>query len=588
MPTGAIKGLGLGGGLIVGKSTEGTVVAAHRIGLTVGDGFTKSQKTMSFGIDHFQDFSQTQAFLNICKTARYGVWDFGGTVADYDTLAASETQDAKGYFTTLDAGLDATSYGMLWAWNDLDKTFLAGDYTFTCQGADTPRVFGTGITQNSVAAITGGWEVRFTMDGATAANFFILFDGFTEADYPRDFVCVRDIYRTLYDAGEEFHPQFLSDVAQARELRFMDAMDTNGNLATTWATYPKDDWVTYAIRCPIEPMIRLCNTLGCDMWLNIPTKAAWVTDGTVDTAFATSLATLVKANLNPDLKFICEYSNEVWNTSFAANAEMVTQATAAGWSNTAAVGYCAKINVLQAKAMTAVYGAEAAARFEWVYASGAAQFNSWSPDMADASTWMAEEAGSWEHPNTYSQTFTIATYDSSRFASEGTEMADLATFLNTGSPTEQQANTYIDGRISALGYVATSKGWWLGSYNVFAAEGITKMKGYEGGRHVLHTIVAGQGLSAPDLALVVDALGAYTRSQESADVEADKWDYWKTISYGPYMIFLSHELNSVSGAFYLYEGIGATNPRSDYVTNRSNTEKPWWFDDRDIDLTLLS
>lgn len=57
-----------------------------------------------------------------------------------------------------------------------------------------------------------------------------------------------------------------------------------------------------------ETMIRLANTLVADPWITVPTAA--------DDKFVEALATLIKNQLNPNLKCYIEYSNETWNYGF--------------------------------------------------------------------------------------------------------------------------------------------------------------------------------------------------------------------------------------------------------------------------------
>ena len=60
---------------------------------------------------------------------------------------------------------------------------------------------------------------------------------------------------------------------------------------------------------PIEVMINLANTLHGDPWFCIPHQA---TDD-----YVRQFAALLRARLDPTLRPHIEYSNEVWNTSFA-------------------------------------------------------------------------------------------------------------------------------------------------------------------------------------------------------------------------------------------------------------------------------
>lgn len=97
-------------------------------------------------------------------------------------------------------------------------------------------------------------------------------------------------------------------------LRFMDWNDTNSNIDTDWAdrtvtgkpSYRNE--AAYGNACaPYEVQIALCNRMGADMWVNIPVRA---TD-----AYVTSLATLIEAELDPELNVYVEYGNESWNST---------------------------------------------------------------------------------------------------------------------------------------------------------------------------------------------------------------------------------------------------------------------------------
>ncbi len=149
-------------------------------------------------------------------------------------------------------------------------------------------------------------------------------------------------------------PAFLADLAPFNgPIRFMDFDDANENALIHWSerlqktdnhytskTYPIDHVTQITVPTdtqnppdmshPItttisaryfggqtsinymgmsyEWMIDLCNRTGKDMWINVPTFS--------EPAYWTSLATLIRDNLNSDLKCYVEYSNETWNGGF--------------------------------------------------------------------------------------------------------------------------------------------------------------------------------------------------------------------------------------------------------------------------------
>lgn len=120
------------------------------------------------------------------------------------------------------------------------------------------------------------------------------------------------------DANYPFNSSFLERLKPFASIRFM-----NWNVAYTsseqhWAerrqpthyTQFNAEWNTYSSKSvAYEYVIRLCNVLNRDMWLNIPYAA--------DSNYIYQLSKLVKDNLNPKLKIYLEYGNEVWNSDVA-------------------------------------------------------------------------------------------------------------------------------------------------------------------------------------------------------------------------------------------------------------------------------
>lgn len=62
---------------------------------------------------------------------------------------------------------------------------------------------------------------------------------------------------------------------------------------------------------PIEAQVQFANIVGANYWYNFPT---WVNDN-----FVTNASNLIFNNLRTDLKFIAEWSNEVWNPGQNSN-----------------------------------------------------------------------------------------------------------------------------------------------------------------------------------------------------------------------------------------------------------------------------
>ena len=118
------------------------------------------------------------------------------------------------------------------------------------------------------------------------------------------------------DPRRSFRDDFLTDLAPFSVIRFHQWGRQEFSTETDWEDrqpeefpLPVGDERTYQeIRVPLIWHIRLCNTVGADLWVNIPTSAT--------ESYVRDLAILVATNLRPDLMVYVEYSNEVWNFDY--------------------------------------------------------------------------------------------------------------------------------------------------------------------------------------------------------------------------------------------------------------------------------
>lgn len=136
-----------------------------------------------------------------------------------------------------------------------------------------------------------------------------------------------------------WNPTFISELEQAKVhcLRFMDWGCTNSSLVTLWSqrisktanhylsgnTQPQTAGTGYGVA--YEWMIDLCNRVNADMWVCVPHQT--------DTNYSYQLATLIKNNLNSNLKVYIEYSNECWNDGFAQAGWLDAQRNINGLAN---------------------------------------------------------------------------------------------------------------------------------------------------------------------------------------------------------------------------------------------------------------
>jgi hypothetical protein len=104
-------------------------------------------------------------------------------------------------------------------------------------------------------------------------------------------------------------PEFLSDLAAYKVLRFMDWNLTNDsdNAQADWNTRLKKT-ADQGENVAIEWQIDLCNRTKTDYWVTVPHEAK--------PEYWQKLAQLIHDTLDPSLRVYVEWSNEVWNGQF--------------------------------------------------------------------------------------------------------------------------------------------------------------------------------------------------------------------------------------------------------------------------------
>jgi len=208
------------------------------------------------------------------------------------------------------------------------------------------------IANAKIVSQTAGKVVFDYTGGDSNPYAYVTFNGLNAAKPIGDVHLVRADQQDLFNAGEIFNPDFVAKVAQWGVVRFMDWGNTNGSQAVSWSTRATLDdasWSKFAHAdgVPLEAMVKLANEAHVDMWYNVPTKA--------DNDYVTHALTYIRDHLDPSLKVHVEWSNEVWNPGFAANAYAQTQANTL-WGNGTAVGHGANIYYGYRSAQVAAIG----------------------------------------------------------------------------------------------------------------------------------------------------------------------------------------------------------------------------------------
>jgi Ca2+-binding RTX toxin-like protein len=196
-----------------------------------------------------------------------------------------------------------------------------------------------GMANVKIVSQTAGQIVFDYVGGDTRPDVFVSFSQLDPNNPIGNVHLVRADQQDLFNAGEIFNPAFVAKVAQMGVVRMMDWGNTNDSEPVSWATrttLADAAWSkqTTTDGVPIEAMVQLANEAHVDLWYNVPTTA--------DNTYVTNALTYIRDHLAPGLKVQVEYSNEVWNTSFAANTYAQTQANAL-WGNGSVVDHGANI-----------------------------------------------------------------------------------------------------------------------------------------------------------------------------------------------------------------------------------------------------
>ena len=255
----------------------------------------------------------------------------------------------EGKYTVLYDGIGKLEFGSSGSVSNVGKVSGENKYTFDLSlqdfdGEDEVAASDTNAFNMNIRGISSGAgnymnNIRIIMPGGTCSgNPFIRVQ--TQSDCPNG---------TLYESFEErlkadrktiiFNPDYLMFLRNFKVVRMMNLMEASLKTLCysaddcpagvgTWddrstlndAVWGGNDGRTPDENhkgVPVEVMIALANTLKRDIWVNMPHIA--------NDDYVSQYAQQLYTNLDPSIKVYLEYSNEVWNNGFAANAYAVSE-----------------------------------------------------------------------------------------------------------------------------------------------------------------------------------------------------------------------------------------------------------------------
>lgn len=189
--------------------------------------------------------------------------------------------------------------------------YPGGNYVVLYDGTGTFRFSGSSIS--IVSSVPGRIEIDVTPNNTGIYLKLVTSD---VSDPVRNIRVLMPGHELTYQS-QPFNPEFTSKIAPFTTLRFMDWNNNNTNEDVQWSNRRSSTYYTQgsspgrldSLGVAWEYAINLCNSLGKDCWISVPTMA--------DDNYITQLATLFRDSLDPNLKIYLEYSNECWNMGSA-------------------------------------------------------------------------------------------------------------------------------------------------------------------------------------------------------------------------------------------------------------------------------
>ena len=547
--------------MAVVAQTPGTNASA------AGQSTTVSNPTLSFGLTGVSDWATAMPFLDLMKTSRsfMGHTSTTWSAMNNGALEAAGVFDANGWPKSIPEGL--ASIGTIWDWDAKDLGAAAsrmGTYVVKYDGAGEIRLKG----DVQILSQKDGEIVFANLKGGQILLEIRSTDPLQTGDYIRDITMVRQDYQALYEMGQIFNPQWLSLIQDARELRFMDWMKTNGVTSAAWEDRPQVGDVTYGKGgVPVEVMVALANQTGSEPWFTIPAGAS--------EDYIRNFATYVRDHLDPALQAHVEYSNETWNWAFGQTQWLAEQArTVWGSSDGGAwLDYHAMLATKSALIWDEVFGASSDARLDHVM--GWQTGNTWIlPRLMTASVWKTMDPLGYVKPSSVFDSLGVTTY----FGGATMAKAALRTeLLERIQADPAAAAAWLTERLQDPAYadsIPQIAALWQSSKLAADKYGLD-LVAYEGGQHLLQAFAIGT-MPEADQAVLTRFLAAYIRSPDMAVLYKALWQEWAKVSDGPFMQYGEVAAASKWGAWGIYTHLGDDNPRAALLVELNATQANWF------------
>ncbi len=233
----------------------------------------------------------------------------GANVWNTEAIAQIPT-DAQGYPLEMPAklaGFEADQIVKTPIAFDNKGSHPAGEYIVEWDGEGTAELFGPDV-QNLVSQ-TAQRRIYFVNPQATGSDqLLVKISQSKKGNHLRN---LRVWLPGCSQLAHDFNPVFLEKLKPFKAVRTFNWQAINDSKEEKWENRMQlghfaQGWLHRTL--PWEYSVRLCNLTQKDLWLCLPHAA--------DSLYLVNLARLVHDQLDPKLKIIVEYSNEVWNDQF--------------------------------------------------------------------------------------------------------------------------------------------------------------------------------------------------------------------------------------------------------------------------------
>lgn len=491
--------------------------------------------SLALGLSGIADWSTQVPFIDQMKSARpwvghepgnWGAWSI-------ERLEAEGYLGPDGWPIAVPEGVEALEAFVLTD-QPPEFTSIAGRYLVRWRGQGDFQVGGIARDIERL----GPHEVAFSYlpgDGLVSMRI-----NATDPNDPiRDIVVIREDHLPLYEVGAQFNPDWIARIRDARKIRFMDWMFTNGSTQVSWSDRPKPDDFSYHWRgAPVEVMVELANQIGADPWFTLPHMA--------DDDYVRAFAAYVHQHLDSRLHVYAEWSNEVWNFIFPQGAWARDQAVAR-WGAQAEQGGWMQFAGLRAAEVAQIWTAEYGPDQDRLVRV-VATHTGWPGLEADLLLSPLAQAEGLPAPVNAFDAYAVTGYFGFEMG-EDAMAGRLRAWLANGTATENVVEELYDGSLGNL-----MEEIWPYHAGVAAEYGLDLLM-YEGGTHV-----TGHGVQVNDAELTA-FYTTFNYSPEMAAIYADLLTAWRDVGGESFNAFVDVATASRWGSWGGLRNLDDVNPR---------------------------